>query len=106
LLENAACVCGKPYCHCHKHGGHNTSECHTHSDTKERQGPLKKNPQGRNRKKGNEKAHNTTDGVDEDSDVDIDSHNVKFEICLMTSLVNFLDYTQQLLYSSWEFPQD
>src|ERR1700677_273164 len=45
-------------------------------------------------KKGKEKAHNTIDGGRGDSDSDNeDSHHVKFEQCLMTSTVNFSDYS-------------
>jgi hypothetical protein len=48
----------------------------------------------RGKKKGREKAHTTTDvgegGTDSDNE---DSHIVKFEKCLTTSMVNFSAYS-------------
>jgi hypothetical protein len=52
------------------------------------------NRKSKGKKKGKEKAHNTTDGGGGDSDSDNeDSHQVKFKKCLMTSMVDFSDYS-------------
>src|ERR1700677_1786113 len=72
--------------------GHDTSECRSVGISKKKQRPPKKKWMGN--KKGKEKAHNTIDGGGGDSDSDNeDSHHVKFEQCLTTSMVNFSDYS-------------
>ena len=72
--------------------GHDTSECCGVGISKKKQRLPKKKWMGN--KKGKEKAHNTIDGGGGDSDSDNeDSHHVKFEQCLTTSMVNFSDYS-------------
>src|SRR5882762_11550410 len=75
--------------------GHSTSKCHSIGvDKNKRDKQKSSNKKSREKKKGKEKAHNTTDGGGGDSDSDNeDPHHVKFEKCLMTSTVNFSDYS-------------
>src|ERR1700683_2219219 len=71
--------------------GHDTSECRGVGISQKKQRLPKKKSTGN--KKGKEKAHNTKDGGGGDSDSDNeDSHHVKFEKCLTTSMVNFSTY--------------
>src|SRR6202050_5630361 len=80
------------FCRNHQMEGHDTSECRGVGISKKKQRPPKKKWMGN--KKGKEKAHNTIDGGRGDSDSDNeDSHHVKFEQCLTTSMVNFSDYS-------------
>src|SRR5882762_7004511 len=94
-LEQAAHKRGKPFCCNHMREGHSTSECCSISVDKNKQDKQKpSNKKSRGKKKGKEKAHNTTDGGGGDSDSDNeDSHHVKFEKCLMTSVGDFSDYS-------------
>jgi hypothetical protein len=75
--------------------GHSTLECGGIGVNKNKWDKQKSsNKKLRGKNKGKEKAHNTTDGGGGDSDSDNkDSHHVKFEKCLMTSAVNFSDYS-------------
>ena len=71
--------------------GHDTSECRSVGTSKKKQRLPKKKSMGN--KKGKEKAHNTKDGAGGDSDSNNeDSHHVKLEKCLTTSMVNFSTY--------------
>src|ERR1700683_951646 len=91
-LQQNACKCSILFCHNHQMEGHNTSECRSVGISKKKQRPPKKKWTGN--KKGKEKAHNTIDGGGGDSDSDNeDSHHVKFEQCLTTSMVNFSDHS-------------
>jgi hypothetical protein len=94
-LEQATHKCGKPFCSNHMHEGHSTSECCGIGMDKNKRDKQKSfNKKSRGKKKGKEKAHNTTDGGGGDSDSDNeDSHHVKFEKCLKTSMVNFSSYS-------------
>ena len=68
--------------------GHSTIECHGIGKGKQR-GPKKFQ-----RKKGKEKAHNTTDGGGENlSSTHKGSLLIKFEKCLTTHMINFSQYT-------------
>jgi hypothetical protein len=90
-LEQNALKCGIRFCCNHQMEGHDTSECHSVGTPKKKQRLLKNKSTGN--KKGKEKAHNTDDGGGGDSDSDNeDSHHVKFEKCLTTSIVNFSTY--------------
>ena len=94
-LEQAAHKRGKPFCRNHMREGHSTLECRGIGvDKNKRDKQKSSNKKSRGKKKGKEKAHNTTDGGGGDSDSDNeDSHHVKFEKCLMTSMVDFSDYS-------------
>src|ERR1700683_5387855 len=91
-LQQNARKHGVLFCRNHQMEGHDTSECRGVGTSKKKQRPPKKKWTGN--KKGKEKAHNTIDGGGGDSDSDNeDSHHVKFEQCLTTSMVNFSDYS-------------
>src|ERR1700677_2702616 len=90
-LQQNARKRGVLFCRNHQMEGHDTSECRGVGTSKKKQRPPKKKWTGN--KKGKEKAHNTIDGGGGDSDSDNeDSHHVKFEKCLTTSMVNFSTY--------------
>src|ERR1700728_1356599 len=90
-LEQTARNCGKPFCRNHMCEGHSIQEYHGIGVSMEQQKSTKKKPRGK--KKGKEKAHNTKDGGGGDSDSNNeDSHHVKLEKCLTTSMVNFSTY--------------
>ena len=91
-LEQTAHKRGKPFCRNHMREGHSTEECRGIGVSKDKQ-KQKTSKKSRGKKKGKEKAHTTTDGGGGDSDSDNeDSHLVKFEKCLTTSVVNFSAY--------------
>ena len=74
--------------------GHSTSEFCGIGVDKNKQDKQKSFKKSRGKKKGKEKAHNTTDGGGGDSgSEDKDSHLVKFEKCLTTNITNFSNYS-------------
>jgi hypothetical protein len=76
------------------HEGHSTKECHRIGVSKDKQ-KQKSFKKSRGKKKGREKAHNTTDGGGADlGSKDEDSHLVKFEKCLTTNITYFSYYSQ------------
>src|ERR1700720_671788 len=93
-LKQAARNCGKPYCCNHKHEGHTTEECCSIGVAKDQDKQRSTKRQSRGKKKGKEKAHNTTDGGEGDlGSKDEGSHLVKFKKCLTTNITNFSNYS-------------
>jgi hypothetical protein len=92
-LEQGDCNHGKPFCRNHMHEGHSNQDCCGIGVPKEQQRLTKKKLRGK--KRGKEKAHNTTDGEGGDlGSEDKDSCLVKFKKCLTTNITNFSHYSQ------------